>query len=453
MNDITKRGSESKEFFEDYAVSPVPEEKRITWFSQGLVWGGVAFSAAMFSVGGTLAASMAPATFVAAVLLGTLIVTVIASLIGVIGARSHLTSAFNARFALGVEGGKLFGLILALSLSGWFGYQCCYFANSTVSTLRMFGFSGGSPVAWTIGGGLLMMVTVITGFNGIMLLSTLGVPLLFMLALVAVVMTAGQGDLSALWAGTGAASGSMGLSGGVVLVVGSYITGACITPDLSRFSRRPKDAVGGCILGFMIAFPILLLLGGYFYYVCGVSDLCDVLGSRCGLGLFIPFVQLISIWTTNNYNLYCSVLGLSNALDGHAKPPRWLLTVAAGSVSTLMGALGVMEALVSFLNLLGILIPPVAAVIIADYYLYNRNSGLYAYKSVKELRNFRANTCLSALVGMAAGLLCDYSNIGFLHTLCSIIPSCIVTMLASVAALAIYNMVTRLGTVITTKRG
>lgn len=443
MNDRTKRGLEGEEIFEDYPLSPVPEEKRITWFSQGLVWAGVAFCAAMFSVGGALAASMAPATFAAAVLLGTLTVTVIASLTGVIGARTHLTSAFNARFALGVEGGKLFGLILALSLSGWFGYQCCYFASSTVSTLRTFGLSGGSPMAWTIGGGLLMMVTVITGFNGITLLSTLGVPLLFMLALAAVVMTAGQGDLSALWAGTGAASGGMSLPQGIVLVVGSYITGACITPDLSRFSRRPKDAVGGCILGFMIAFPLLLLLGGYFYYACGVSDLCDVLGSRCGLGLFIPFVQLVSIWTTNNYNLYCSVLGLSNALDGHAKPPRWLLTVAAGTVSTLLGALGVMEALVSFLSLLGVLIPPVAAVIIADYYLYNRNSGLYTYESAGTLRNFRANTCLSALAGIAAGLLCDYSNIGFLHTLCSVIPSCIVAMLASVAALAVYNMAAR----------
>lgn len=448
MSNNVKNSFQTNEIFEDYAVSSVPKEKRITWFSQGLVWAGVAFSTAIFSVGGTLAASMVPATFVTAVLSGTVIVTVVAILIGAIGAKTHLTSAFNARFALGVEGGTFFGLILALSLSGWFGYQCCYFANSTVSTLRMFGFSGGSSFIWTIAGGLLMMATVLAGFNGLTLLSTLGVPLLFALALLPAAITAGQADLSAL--PLVPAAGSMGLSGGVVLVVGSYITGACITPDLSRFSKRPRDAVCGCILGFMIAFPLLLLLGGFFYYVCGTSDLCDVLVNRCGFGLFIPFVLLVSIWTTNNFNLYCSVLGISNVLDGHFKIPRWLLTVTVGAASTLLGALGIMEALVSFLNLLGTLIPPVAAVIIADYYLYNRNSGLYDYKSAGKLQKFRANTCLSALVGMAMGLLCNYSNIGFLLALCSIIPSCIVSMLASVAALAICNMVTHSGTVMTT---
>jgi len=445
MKDAAKGPSATGSIFDDYALRPVPEENRISWATQGSVWAGTVFCATMFSLSGMLAASMTPAAFLAAVLLGTAIIALIASLIGAIGARTHLSSSFNARFALGEKGGKLFGLILAVSMFGWFGCQCAHFADSTVSMLRMFGFPGGSHTAWAIVGGLLMMITVIAGLKGITLLSTLGMPLLLALALTAAVITADRVDLSVL-AASATPESSIGLTDGIGLVVGSFIIGACIISDLSRFSKDKRNAAGACVLGLMIVFPFLLLLGGFFYYAYGTSDLCEVLISYCGLGVFVPFVLVVSIWTTNDYNLYCAVLGISNALDDRVKLSRWRLTLVMGVVSTLLGALGILEEFTFFLNLLSALIPPVAAVIIADYYLYNRNSGLYAYESAGRLQDFRRNTCLSALVGIAVGLLCNYANIGFLHTLCSVLPACIWEMLASVAALVLSNMAARSST-------
>jgi len=450
MKDAAKGPSAAGSIFDDYATVPVPEGNRISWLTQGSVWAGTVFCATMFSLSGMLAASMTPATFLAAVLLGTAVIAVIACLIGSIGAKTHLSSSFNARFALGEKGGKLFGLILAVSMFGWFGCQCAHFADSTVSMLRMFGFPGGSHTVWATVGGLLMMITVIAGLKGITLLSTLGVPLLIALALTAAGLTVNQVDLSTLAAVPAIPGGSISLATGIGPVVGSFIIGACIISDLSRFSKNTRDAACACVLGLVVVFPVLLLLGGFFYYAYGTSDLCEVLVSYCGLGVFVPFVLVVSIWTTNDYNLYCAVLGVSNALDDRVKLPRWRLTLAMGAVSTLLGALGIMEEFTSFLNLLSTLIPPVAAVIIADYYLYNRNSGLYAYENAGKLQDFRANTCLSALVGITVGLLCNYTSIGFLRALCSVIPACILEMLTSVAALVIYNTATHSGTTVTT---
>jgi len=291
-----------------------------------------------------------------------------------------------------------------------------------------------------------MMVPAIAGFPGITLLSTLGAPLLFALALIAAGVAAGRADLSVLTAAAAVPGGGISLTEGIGLVMGSFITGACIVPDFSRFSRRARDAAGAGILGFLTAFPAVLLLGGFFYYTCGTSDLCEVLVSYCGMGVLVPFVLVVSIWTTNDQNIYSAVLGMSSALDEHIKLPRWLLTLVMGVVSTLLGALGIMEVFTSFLNLLNALIPPVAAVIIADYYFYNWNSGLYDYESAGRLRKFRVNTCLSALVGIAVGLLCNYTGIGFLRALCSVFPACVLEMLAGAAALVICNMVTRSGT-------
>jgi len=443
MKNAAKRPSAGGLIFDDYATKPVPEENCISWAIQASVWAGSVFCCTMFSLSGMLAASMTPAAFLAAVLLGTALIAVIACLIGSIGAKTHLSSSFNARFALGERGGKLFGLILAVSMFGWFGCQCAHFADSTVSMLRMFGLPGGADTAWAIVGGLLMMITVIAGLKGITLLSTLGVPLLFALALVAAVITAEQADFSMVAEASAIPGGGIGLADGIGLVVGSFITGACIIPDLSRFSKSTRDADCACILGLVVVFPVLLLLGGFFYYAYGTSDLCEVLISYCGLGVYAPFVLVVSIWTTNDYNLYCAVLGVSNALDDYVRLPRWRLTLAMGAVSTLLGALGIMEEFTSFLNLLSALIPPIAAVIIADYYLYNRNSGLYAYESAGKLQNFRVSTCLSALVGIAVGVLCNYASIGFLAALCSVFPACILEMLASVTALVIFNTAAR----------
>jgi len=448
MKNERKKHYGTEGIFEDYATRPVPEKRRFGWLPQGMAWSGVAFCLAMFSVGGILASSMSLTTFVAASFLGAAIVTVIGTLIGGIGVRTHMASAFNSRFTLGVAGGKIFGLVLAISLFGWFGYQCYYFASSMLVMLKMFGYSGGSFTAWVIVGGLLMMITAVVGFRGITLISGLSVPLLFLLVLIAAGITIGQTDFPMLQAASAQSSGSIGLSGGVVTVVSCYISGTCVFSDLTRFSKRTKDSTLGGIFGLMIAFPALLLLGGFFYYAYGTSELCEVFVSRCGMGMFVPFMLVISTWTTNDFNLYCSVLGISNILDDHVKLPRWLLTLVVGTVSTLFGAFVMQEAFTSFLNLLGVFIPPVAAVIIADYYLYNRSGGLYAYENMDKLQKFRGNTCFSAIVGILVGLLCSYGNIGFLRALCSVFPSCIVAMLASVLALVIYNTVTRSGKVI-----
>lgn len=447
MNRSKKKSPDTDAYFGDHAVRPVPEENHIGWGTQGLIWAGTVFCLPVFSLGGALAAAMDATSFLSAVFFGTLVIVLIGFLTGTIGARTHLASGFNARFALGSAGGRIFSLILALSLSGWFGFQCHDFAKSVVSTLTMFGFPSGSVFVWTTVGGLLMILTATAGFNGIALLSAMGVPLLIALSLTAAFVTARQVDGSVLRAASAAAAGGMSLSTGTTLVVGSYITGVCITADVSRFSKTQKDSFWGAFLGYMIAFPFALLLGGFFQYAYGISNICHVMFSYCGMALFVPFVLVVSIWAINNFNLYCAVLGIISALDGRIKLPQWSVTLLVGVVSTLLGSLGIMDTLSPILNFLGVLIPPVAAVIIADYYFYNRNSGLYDYDSTGKLRNFRVNTCLSASAGIAVGLLCNYADIPFLNALCSVFSASVLAMLSGVAVLVIYNTVNHFRTV------
>lgn len=431
---------QAEEVFQDYETQPVPEEKRTRWYSQGMVWAGSAFCLPAFSIGATLAANMSFGSFMVATLIGSAILTLVAALIGVIGAKTHLPSAFTSRFALGTGGSKVFGLVVALSLFGWFGFQCSYFASSTIATLQLFGLSGGSMAMWTIIGGLAMMITAVIGFKGIKVLSNFGVPLLFALVAIAFIVTCTKTDMATLKAASAASAGKMGIPAAVVTVVGSFIAGACIVPDFSRYSKYPKDAAYGSFLGFMISFPLILVLGAFFYYAYASFDLCQVFIQFCGLGFFAAIVLILSTWTTNDNNLYSSVLGISNAI-GNDRIPRWLLTVIVGVVSTLLGVLGLINYFLNFLNLLGVLIPPFAGAIIADYFLYGRKNGSYDFANADKVPTWNVGPCVAAVVGMIVGLLCNYT--GILSFLTAICPASILAILGAVATLAIYNACTK----------
>ena len=54
-----------------------------------------------------------------------------------------------------------------------------------------------------------------------------------------------------------------------------------------------------------------------------------------GLGFFGAVVLIIGQWTTNDNNLYTSVLGLMNTLDGVVKISRMKLTFIVGIISTI----------------------------------------------------------------------------------------------------------------------
>ena len=105
MNENKKISADTGGDLGDYAVRPVPAEKRIGGGLQGLILAGTMFCIPVFTVGGTLAAAMDISSFLTAVFFGTVVIALVGLLTGVIGARTHLTSGFNARFALGVTGG------------------------------------------------------------------------------------------------------------------------------------------------------------------------------------------------------------------------------------------------------------------------------------------------------------------------------------------------------------
>ena len=89
----------------------------------------------------------------------------------------------------------------------------------------------------------------------------------------------------------------------------------------------------------------------------------------------MPFVGLVALvlatWTTNVTNAYSGGLALSNLL-GFDESKFKVTTGVAGAIGTLLAAFGLLNAFQSFLSLMSALIPPLAGVLIASYWIVGK---------------------------------------------------------------------------------
>lgn len=114
-------------------------------------------------------------------------------------------------------------------------------------------------------------------------------------------------------------------------MVGSFIVGVSIVQDFTRYSKTVKDSSIGIVLGFTIGYPAVVICGAIFACAFQSNDLTNTLINVLGFGYIAAFIIVIATWTTNDNNLYQSVLGLTNACHGTIKLPSWVTTAICGS--------------------------------------------------------------------------------------------------------------------------
>ncbi|HEY8350968.1 MAG TPA: cytosine permease, partial [Sphingomonadales bacterium] len=229
---------------------------------------------------------------------------------------------------------------------------------------QVFGIQIGTAPC-IIGGSFLMVLTTIYGFRGLQRLADLAVPVL-LLALVAVAWRSALGlDAATLWT---APDDPASLGIGISAVIGGLAVGITIFPDLARFARSPRHAQGAAIASYGVGVPVVLLLAAIPSIVTGERDLIMIM---TGLGLGIPALvfMVFTAWTTNSGNLYSSSLGLANVFT---RPSFPVLAGVAGIIGTVFALLGVSARLLPFLVMLGVTIPPIAGIYLADFFLVRR---------------------------------------------------------------------------------
>ncbi|MGY8952703.1 MAG: cytosine permease, partial [Flavobacteriales bacterium] len=142
-----------------------------------------------------------------------------------------------------------------------------------------------------------------------------------------------------------------------------------LMPDFSRFARTDKDSLIS-VLGLVIGFPIILLAGALPSLVTGEIDIMKIM---IGLSLTIPafIILVLSTWTTNTSNLYSTQLTFSTVFKNQKLST---LGIIASVVGTLIAVIGIATHFIDLLSVLSVLIPPISAIFIADYFFIKKQN-------------------------------------------------------------------------------
>ena len=222
-----------------------------------------------------------------------------------------------------------------------------------------------SSIVW----GVIMLVTACGGFKGLKWLNYIAVPLLVIVCLYGLIAGIVSNDGGSAIANY-APEVSSGMVFGISMVVASFALGGVISADYCRFAKSRGDVVKSSIVGVIPAGLFMLLTGALMSIVTGQYDISAILAS-----LGVPFVGLVALvlatWTTNVTNAYSGGLALSNLL-GFDESKFKITTGVAGGIGTLLAAFGLLNAFQGFLSLMSALIPPLAGVLIAAYWIVGK---------------------------------------------------------------------------------
>jgi len=389
----------------DYGLMPVPEEQQKSNLNVMLVSAGWIIAISSLYIGGTLGLSMPFGEAVRAAILGQLIVAVIATLMGMLGAKYKVSTTLIARQAFGRHGSAIFGLVAAISLGiGWFAWQASFFGMTINTIFGANNFWLFEPKVASIWGGLLMFLTAYYGYKGLAALSYIAIPLIIILSTFGVTLAVESfgGNLHSI-ADAQPISSRISLIAAISSVMGGSIAGGIFFPDITRYVR------GGYIKGALCA-GLGYFIGGIFCIICGiimsasvsipgVGDVANIpaIMQALGLGIGGLMVLILGQWTTNDNNLYTGSLGLINVFN----IPKKLAVVIMAAIGITISAMNIQDYFVPFLIFLGTYIPPLAGVVLVDHWIFRgllmRDS--YEFGVRTEYSKWNIVALISALLG------------------------------------------------------
>lgn len=351
---------------DDYSLSRVPNADRRHWFGIATMRFGQMSALSQFLLGATLGFGMTFWTAFWALTIGAVVLEVISIFIGIAGMKEGLSTTMLVRWAgFGRLGSVLLSIVIAISLVGWFGVQNQVFADGLNQLL------GGPIWAWSIVTGVLVTLVVIYGFLSMGFTAYITVPLFMVVTFFSIGKALSHYSFGHL-VSMGGPGTILTLSAGASMVAGGFITGAIISPDMTRYNRSVADVIKQTVVGITLGEYVIGLIGVLLAHAVKSDNVITIVMSTSGvIGTVVLVTATLKI---NDWNLYSSSLGIVNLFDVvfHKRVSRVGVTIIFGAIGTLLSVLGILSHFEGFLSLLGIAVPPVGGIVVVEYFLIRR---------------------------------------------------------------------------------
>ncbi|MEM7458769.1 MAG: cytosine permease [Pseudomonadota bacterium] len=340
---------------------------------------------------------MTPWQTVWALIIGSGLIFAIGTAMGGIGSETRMSSYLLTRIAFGDHGAGLVNIAFAISLLGWFGININLFAEAVSGLSQtLFGIAPSNLLLSLVAAACMTGVTF-AGFRAINLLATLMVPVLAFVTVVLAYSALNTEPLPIMMAAEKDAPLTLG--GGISAIVGAIIIGAIILPDITRFVKSWRGAMGVTFVSYMIVQFLVMASAGLASGATGSGDILEIM-LQFGLGLGAFVIVIAGSWVLNALNLYSTVLSIKATFPNLN---RNLLIVGLGVFGAGAALLNLLDVFVVFLIYLSIIFIPVAGIVITDYLFVRRED--YRIEQLEQNRKFAPVAFCAWFIGAAVSLL------------------------------------------------
>ncbi|HWU29521.1 MAG TPA: cytosine permease [Microbacterium sp.] len=378
---------------DEFEREPVPESHRKSLFTVSAVWFGFPMILTNAVPGGLVVAMLGFWQGVCAILVANAIMFVYVSLLSWRAGRTGKSFSLQAIETFGTAGYAIASGFLSTVVVGWFAFN----TGATGATLsEAFGWN--EMLVAAIAGVVFIAVTYL-GIRALSVLGTIAAPLFIVAVIVAVVIASQTADFSAVLSyGGEKVNDAMTFGVAVTAIMATFADSGTMTADFTRWARNGKEAVLATVTAFPIASLVAQLSGGVLV-AAGAIAMPAVNGGNFApiltgtgnplLNVFLLLFVVINLGSVCTHCLYNGALGWSHLTRSKMR----LLTLILGVIGVIVAVLGAWQFFANWLALLGVLVPPLGAVLIADQIiLARRNAG-------RPEKRFR----VSALVAWAIG--------------------------------------------------
>lgn len=342
---------------------------RQNWKQLILVQAGGAICLPVFIIGHALAKTYGIGSALTAIILGNLLLLGMGVVSASSSAVNRKSTAECAVDVFGLSGKELFSGAMVFSMIGWFAIQL------NIMTSSLAGFVGGEiTLVLNILLGSLITLVGIRGMGSIEALASLSMPFLIITIGYALFSSS---DGSQIMPATEAFTFS-----GISLVLASGIAAVIDLPTFFRLAKTRKDGILAACLLFGCVLPLVESVGLYLFMQAKGDSLVQVLvqdSSHVLWKIWVMGFLLLVGWTTNNANLYSAAVSLQTLSPKSSDCSR---TLIAGALGTFLSCLNLLEHLVLVLDLIGIVLGSMGAVIVFHFVFQQKDAqreNLYAW--------------------------------------------------------------------------
>lgn len=379
---------------DEYHSRPVPMDKRLGFSQPAWVWSGFGIAFICAVIGGAIQAGLGTRDAILAIMLGNFILFLYAAALGYASGRWGMNFPLTVQAVFGRTGASVPIIILATLVTGWYSFHTWLTADIIRVAFKLESSGLVAGIALVVG--LIYAIPVIFGIKSMALVRKIAIPAMVIFIayyLFSQVLPArgrlfesqGSGDIS-FWAGVGIAWATFAVSG-------------TMTGDIVRWTRTGKQAVGVTGVAFLLSNGPFMVLGALFAGAIDDPTVPYFLNSDSGpLLITLAAIAILSTWSTADACLYNASLGYSNGIDRLNWNRAGMFAAALGIALAMSGLIANVT---NILITIGLIVPPVGAAIIADFFILRRG--------VEFAADRRSGTNVAAIVatlgGIAAGIV------------------------------------------------